>query len=133
MLFDIHNLKKECVYKKVMEKLTTKRCVACEGAVQPLTRKEFTPYLKQIKEWNVIKNKKIEREFKVKNFKEALNFINKIGEIAEQEHHHPGIEIFFNTVVLELYTHAIHGLSENDFIVASLIDESAQKQHYLGH
>lgn len=128
MLFDIHNLKKECVYKKVMEKLTTKRCVACEGAVQPLTRKEFTPYLKQIKEWNVIKNKKIEREFKVKNFKEALNFINKIGEIAEQEHHHPDIFLYnWNNVKITSYTHAIQGLFVNDFIVAAKIDKAFEK------
>ena len=111
-----------------MEKLIQKKCVACEGAVKPLKRKEFSKYLSQVKEWKVIKDKKIEREFTLKNFREALAFINQIGEIAEQEHHHPDILLYsWNKVKISLYTHAINGLFINDFIVAAKIENLSKK------
>lgn len=70
-----------------------------------------------------LKEDKIEREFKFKDFKEAMVFVNKVAEIAEGEGHHPDMEIKYNKVEIELSTHAIHGLSENDFIVAAKIDK----------
>jgi 4a-hydroxytetrahydrobiopterin dehydratase len=66
---------------------------------------------------------KLRREFKFKNFKQSLAFVNKVSEIAESESHHPDIYIFYNIVKLELFTHAVGGLSENDFIMAAKIDE----------
>jgi len=104
--------------------LSKGHCVPCEGGVEPLTRKEFEPYLEIIKDWMVAADEKsIERNFKFKDFKEALTFVNKVGEIAEAEGHHPDINLYgWNKVCVTLSTHAIKGLSINDFVVASKID-----------
>jgi len=111
-----------------MDSLATKKCEACEGGVDPLTRTDFEPYLEQVTEWNVIEDDtKIEREFEFKDFQTALDFINKAGEIAEDEGHHPDIFLHsWNKVKFTLYTHAIGGLSINDFVVASKIDRIAR-------
>ena len=89
----------------------------------PLTPEEIATYHPQVPEWKVVDNHSIERDYKFKNFKEALAFVNQVGEIAEEENHHPNIFLHgWNKVKLSLYTHAIDGLSENDFILASKID-----------
>ena len=107
-----------------MEKLTEKHCVPCEGGVDPLTRDQFEVYLEQLSKWNVIENdKKIERQFEFKDFPGALEFVNKVGAIAEEEGHHPDIYVHdWNKVRITLWTHAIGGLSINDFVVASKVD-----------
>ena len=104
--------------------LTQKVCVACEGDVAPLNSIEATVLLKQIPGWAVDSGAKIlSREFTVKNFAEALAFVNKIGAIAESEGHHPDISFGWGRVAVNLTTHAIKGLSENDFIVAAKINQ----------
>jgi 4a-hydroxytetrahydrobiopterin dehydratase len=106
-----------------MESLRDKKCVPCEGGVEPLTPAEYKPYLEMVEGWIVIDNKKIERKFIFKNFVEALAFINEIGKIAEDEGHHPDLFLHdYKKVKVSLWTHAIGGLSINDFIVASKID-----------
>ncbi len=111
-----------------MDKLTTnlksKKCVPCEGGVKPLTPDEYGAYLRsELDGWIDFEEKRIEKDYKFKNFKEALEFVNKVGVIAEEEGHHPDINLFgWNKVKLTLSTHAIGGLSENDFILASKID-----------
>lgn len=107
-----------------MKTLTDVKCEPCEGGVDPLTRKDFEPYLEQVPEWSVIEDDtKIEREFEFKDFQAALDFINNAGEIAEDEGHHPDILLHgWNKVTFTLYTHAIGGLSVNDFVVAAKID-----------
>jgi len=102
--------------------LTEKKCKPCEGGVPPLTEDQANELLKQIPEWT-IKDGHVYRQFKFKDFKEAISFVNKVAEIAEQEQHHPNIKINYNKVSIELYTHAINGLSENDFILPAKIDE----------
>jgi 4a-hydroxytetrahydrobiopterin dehydratase len=103
--------------------LLDKKCVPCEGGMPPLTPDEVQNLIKEIEGWSVVENKEIEKEFKFKNFKEALAFINKVGEIAEQEGHHPDINLHnWNKVTFSLSTHVIKGLSENDFILAAKID-----------
>ncbi len=104
--------------------LSKGHCVPCEGGVDPLTRKEFAPYLDIVKDWTVAADEKsIERDFKFKDFKQALSFVNSAGEIAESEGHHPDLFIHgWNKVRVTLSTHAIKGLSINDFVVASKID-----------
>ena len=102
--------------------LTEKKCKPCEGGVPPLTEDQANELLKQIPGWT-IKDGHVYRQFKFKDFKEAISFVNKVAEIAEQEQHHPNIKINYNKVSIELYTHAINGLSENDFILAAKIDE----------
>jgi 4a-hydroxytetrahydrobiopterin dehydratase len=104
--------------------LAQKHCVPCEGGTKPLTPDEYGAILRTLKGWEDIKNIKIEKTYKFKDFKKALAFVNKVGEIAETEQHHPNIYLFgWNKVKITLTTHAIKGLSENDFIMASKIDE----------
>ncbi len=104
--------------------LSKGHCVPCEGGVDPLTRTEFAPYLEIVKDWTVADDEKsLERDYKFKDFKETLAFVNKTGEIAESEGHHPDIYLHgWNKVRVTLSTHAIKGLSINDFVVASKID-----------
>lgn len=90
----------------------------------PLTHAEIETYLFEVKEWSVEVDKKIVREFLFKNFKEAMEFANKVADSAEEEGHHPDILIYsWNKVRITLWTHAIEGLSENDFILAAKINE----------
>jgi 4a-hydroxytetrahydrobiopterin dehydratase len=104
--------------------LTDKKCVACEGGVPPLTEAEIANYKPEVPNWNVATDMlSISREFVFKNFKEAVAFINKVADLAESEGHHPDINLHaFRKVLITLSTHAIGGLSENDFIVAAKID-----------
>lgn len=104
--------------------LTNKKCVPCEGGVPPFTPEEVETYQKEIDpEWNVLEGKRLERRYKFKNFKEAMQFVNKVAEVAEEQQHHPDIKIFYSLVTITLWTHAISGLSENDFIMAAKIDQ----------
>lgn len=104
--------------------LTKQKCVPCEGGVNPMKPAEVRTYLSYLtSDWSVDEDKKIEKDFNFKNFKEAMKFVNKVAEIAEEEGHHPDIEISYNKVEIELWTHAIKGLSVNDFIVARKIEE----------
>ena len=111
--------------KKLLSNLKNKKCVPCEGGVAPLTPDEYGAYLRsELLGWIAVNEKQIEKEYKFKNFKEALAFVNKVGELAEAEGHHPDINLHgWNKVKLTLSTHAIGGLSENDFILASKIEE----------
>ena len=102
--------------------LTAKKCVACEGGVPPLSGALLEPYLKEVTGWEVVDGKKIRKVFTFPDFKSALAFVNKVGDIAESEGHHPDIQFGWGKVVIELTTHAIGGLSENDFILAAKID-----------
>lgn len=110
-----------------MDDLTKKKCVPCEGGTKPLTslEREFNIYHEQVPDWEIIdQEKKLEKKFKFKDFKEALAFVNKVGEIAESENHHPNICLYsWNKVKITLTTHAIGGLSINDFILAYRISQ----------
>jgi len=88
-----------------------------------LTNEEIQEQLKQVDDWDVVDNKKISKTFKFKNFKEALEFTNKVGEVAEDNQHHPDIYLTWGKVSIEVTTHSIDGLSENDFKLAKQIDE----------
>ena len=105
--------------------LTEQKCVACEGDVRPFDKEEAEVLLKQVPYWELSKDaKSITKKYTFADFKEALVFINKVGEIAESEGHHPDIHLTdYKYVEIDLSTHAIRGLSQNDFIVAAKIDE----------
>jgi len=104
--------------------LTDKKCVACEGGIDPLTPEQIVPFAAEVPEWKIADDKKsISREFKFKDFKEALVFANKVGDIAESEGHHPDMEVGWGRVRVTLTTHAIKGLHDNDFIVAAKVDQ----------
>ena len=103
--------------------LAAKTCVPCRGGVPPLTKDEAKRYQKQAPEWKLLDDaKKIERQFKFGDFREALAFVNKVGEVAEREGHHPDINFGWGYATVSLFTHKIKGLHENDFIMASKID-----------
>ena len=109
---------------KISGDIKQKKCVPCEGGVKPLVPDEYGAFLeRELKGWIVADEKVLEKEYKFKDFKEALKFVNRLGEIAESEGHHPDIYLHdWNKVKVALTTHAIGGLSENDFILASKID-----------
>ncbi|OGG50023.1 hypothetical protein A2763_03710 [Candidatus Kaiserbacteria bacterium RIFCSPHIGHO2_01_FULL_54_36] len=103
--------------------LAKKKCVPCEEGTPPLNAEEITKHKSQIPNWNVSADqKRISREFTFENFLEAMAFANKITAVAEEEGHHPDLHISWGKVGIELSTHAIKGLSENDFILAAKID-----------
>ncbi|MGH7204291.1 MAG: 4a-hydroxytetrahydrobiopterin dehydratase [Candidatus Levyibacteriota bacterium] len=104
--------------------LTQKHCKPCEGGVKPLSTDEYGAFLRQeLVGWTAFEDKMIVKDYKFKDFKAAVEFVNKVGKIAESEGHHPDINLHnWNKVTLTLTTHAIGGLSENDFILASKID-----------
>lgn len=103
--------------------LSEKKCVACEGGTIPLTIPESEILMKQLNEWSLSADgKTLSKKYSFKNFAKALAFVNAIGAIAESEGHHPDISLGWGKVTVELTTHAIGGLSENDFIVAAKID-----------
>ncbi len=110
-----------------MNDLLNKKCVPCEGGVPSLDISEIHKYQKKVDGWNVKQNKNkiyfLEKDFKFKNFLESQNFINKVGEISEDEGHHPDIKFGWGYANIMITTHAIEGLSENDFILAAKIDK----------
>lgn len=107
------------------EKLIQKRCLPCEGNIASLSREEALKYLVGLAEWRLSDDaKKISVEYQMKNFMAAVKFISKIAEVAEGENHHPDIHLVsYRKLGVELSTHAIGGLSENDFILAAKIDQ----------
>lgn len=104
------------------KKLTEKKCKPCEGDAEPLSRTEAKDYIDRVPGWD-LKEKSIERKFKFDDFEESMEFINNVAGIAEEEGHHPDIHVYYNKVTLELTTHNIGGLSENDFIMAAKIND----------
>lgn len=106
-----------------MTELKEKKCVPCEGGIQPFNSDEILKYKKQLSDdWNVIENKKLRKVFLFENFKRGMAYAQEIAYIAEKENHHPVICIHYTHVDVILSTHAIDGLSENDFIMADKID-----------
>jgi 4a-hydroxytetrahydrobiopterin dehydratase len=106
------------------EPLHHKHCVPCEGGVKPLTEAEIEPLLKNIKAWQVHTNTSISKKYSFVDFKHAITFVNEVADIAEFEGHHPDINVHgWNKVTITLSTHAIKGLSGNDFIMAAKIDQ----------
>lgn len=99
-----------------------KRCVPCEGGVKPLKPAVAKQFLKEIPGWKIHWGKKLTKRFEFKNFLEAMKFLNRVANVAEEEGHHPDFSVHYNKVDFVIWTHAIGGLSDNDFIVASKID-----------
>jgi 4a-hydroxytetrahydrobiopterin dehydratase len=105
-----------------MAELAEKTCVPCRGGVPPLTADQIRPLQAQVENWAVIKNHHLEREFQFPDFKMALEFVNKVGAIAEEQGHHPDIYLAWGKVRITIWTHKIDGLTESDFILAAKID-----------
>ena len=110
-----------------MSDLYNKKCIPCSGEVPSFDISEIHKYIKKVDGWDVKKNEDesyfIEKNFKFKNFSESQNFINKVGEIAEKEGHHPDIWFGWGYAKIKIFTHSIKGLAQNDFILAAKIDK----------
>lgn len=104
--------------------LTQKKCVPCEGGVPPYTSEEIAARVADIgSEWHVVDGKKLRRNFTFADFNAAMVFVNAVAKLAEKEGHHPDLAIAYNKVSCELWTHAIGGLSINDFVMAAKIEK----------
>jgi 4a-hydroxytetrahydrobiopterin dehydratase len=105
--------------------LAHKHCVPCEGGVPTLDAAQVRDHLRAVPQWRVTSDgQRIRREWRVKNFIAALDFFRRVGDIAEAEGHHPDLHLTgYRNVAIEIWTHAIGGLSENDFILAAKIDQ----------
>jgi len=104
--------------------LSTKKCVPCEGGIRAFDPKQIEEYRQNIEvDWNVIDYKKITKEFHFEKYKQTINFVNKVAALADAENHHPVLHVFYGKLVVELWTHSVNGLSENDFILAAKIDK----------
>lgn len=106
-----------------MSELAKKKCVPCTVGTPPLTGKELQRTFKELEDgWELIEEKRIEKTYRFKDFKGALAFVNDLGKIAEEQGHHPDIELSWGKVKVILWTHKIHGLSESDFVMAAKSD-----------
>ncbi|MBP1694249.1 MAG: 4a-hydroxytetrahydrobiopterin dehydratase [Chloroflexi bacterium] len=108
-----------------MGELKEQKCVPCRGGDPPLNNAEIAELKPQVPEWEVLERdgiKRLERVFRFKNFTEALAFTNRVGELAEAEDHHPAILTEWGRVTVTWWTHKIHGLHRNDFIMAAKTD-----------
>lgn len=108
-----------------MTDLSKKKCVPCEGGIPPLPREKAEAYLKEMPDWKLSADgKSIRADYLMKDFMAAVEFVNTIAQVAESEDHHPDIHLAgYRKLAIELSTHAIGGLSENDFILAAKIDQ----------
>ncbi len=103
--------------------LAAMECVPCKGGVPPLDGTELERYLADLGgEWRVIDGHHLEKEYRFRNFREALDFVNRVGELAESVGHHPDIELGWGRVKLTVFTHKIDGLHESDFVFAAKAD-----------
>lgn len=107
-----------------MSKLAEKECVPCRGGVPALKGKALISLQQQLaNQWQVVKRHHLEKEFRFKNFRQALDFTNKVGELAEQVGHHPDIYLAWGKVKITIWTHKVDGLTESDFVLAAKIDQ----------
>ena len=108
--------------KSEASSLTQKSCVPCRGGVPPLKGKALETLCREVADWKVVEDHHLVKNFRFKDFKTALDFVNQVGELSEREWHHPDLVLAWGKVNVKIYTHKIDGLSENDFILAAKID-----------
>ena len=106
-----------------MTELANRTCVPCRGGVPSMKGEELERLQKEVPEWGVIKEHHLRRVFNFPDFVSALAFVNKVGEVAEKEGHHPDIFLTWGKVEITIWTHKIDGLTESDFILAAKIDK----------
>ena len=114
------------VWRFMMVKLTESSCIACRSDSPMVTDKEITQLMTQVPDWDIIDDEgvgKLEKDFQFENFVQALEFSNKVGELAENENHHPAILVEWGRVTVTWWTHKIGGLHHNDFVAASKTDQ----------
>ena len=107
-----------------MATLADRQCIPCKGGVAPLTDSEILPLLAQLDAWESVEAHHLEKTFRLKNFALALELVNRIGSIAEEQNHHPDIELAWGRVGVKIWTHKINGLTESDFVFAAKCDRA---------
>jgi 4a-hydroxytetrahydrobiopterin dehydratase len=105
--------------------LADQECVPCKGGVPPLSEEEYAPLLAQLEGWEVRDGLRLDKSYRFKDFAEALDFVNRVGRVAEEHGHHPDLHLYWGRVDVELTTHKIKGLSSADFVMAAKIDRVA--------
>ena len=105
-----------------MSDLANRTCVPCRGGVPPLRGQELESLHSQVPGWRVNEEHHITKAFTFPDFRQALDFVNRVGEVAEEQGHHPDIVLSWGKVEIKLWTHKIDGLTESDFIMAAKID-----------
>lgn len=106
-----------------MANLASRQCVPCRGGVPPMRGDEIKEFLAEVEGWEVIDEHHLRRQYKFSDFREALEFVNRVGELAEVEGHHPDISFGWGYAEIKIWTHKIDGLTESDFILAAKINE----------
>ena len=106
-----------------MSDLASKTCVPCRGETPPLKGEELDDLWRQVPGWEVVEEHHLRRRFRFKNFREALGFVNRVGELAEEQGHHPDVRFGWGYAEVTIFTHKIDGLTESDFILAAKINE----------
>lgn len=104
------------------EALADKTCVPCRGGVPPLKGEELRSFSKQVSEWEVVNEHHLHRDFRFPDFKQALDFVNRVGALAEEQGHHPDILLTWGKAEVTIWTHKVDGLTESDFILAAKIN-----------
>jgi 4a-hydroxytetrahydrobiopterin dehydratase len=105
-----------------MTELANRNCVPCRGDTPPLKGEEVDGLRRQVPDWEVVEEHHLRRTFKFKNFREALGFVNRVGELAEEQGHHPDISFGWGYAEVTVFTHKIDGLTESDFVFAAKVD-----------
>jgi 4a-hydroxytetrahydrobiopterin dehydratase len=108
-----------------MANLAERDCVPCKGGVPPLTPAEIAPLLVQLEGWTVVDNHHLEKSYRLRDFAQALDLVNRIGRIAEQQNHHPDIYLAWGRIDVKIWTHKIDGLTESDFVFAAKCDRAS--------
>ncbi len=106
-----------------MTELAAKSCVPCRGGVLPLKGEELASFERQVPGWDVIDEHHVTKTFTFPDFRTALGFVNRVGDLAEEQGHHPDVYLSWGKVEIKLWTHKINGLTESDFIMAAKIDQ----------
>ncbi len=106
-----------------MSDLASKTCVPCRGGVPPLKGAELARLWQQVEGWEVVEEHHLHKVFKFADFRQAMTFVNKVGELAEEQGHHPDLGLAWGKVEITIWTHKIDGLTESDFILAAKIDQ----------
>jgi 4a-hydroxytetrahydrobiopterin dehydratase len=106
----------------MMSELASKTCVPCKGGTPPLKGEELERLRRQVPEWEVVDEHHLHRRFRFKNFRESLSFVDRVGELAEEQGHHPDIGFGWGYAEISVWTHKIDGLTESDFIFAAKVD-----------
>lgn len=107
--------------------LAQKECIPCRGDTPPMSSEQAQQMLKELENWTIEQEYHLTRTFKFRDFAEALNFVNRVGDIAEHENHHPDVHLAYGKVKVEVWTHKINGLTESDFVFAAKVDAAHEE------